>query len=88
MKSGIISTLAVCAVLALPVAGAMASDNDIQITDEVTQSIENKLTAEGYEVSEIEFEDGLYEAEAEKDGQEYEIVLNSEFEIVSTELDD
>ena len=88
MKSGIFSTLAICSVLALPVAGAMASGEQEQLTHEVTQSIQTKLTAEGYEVGEIEIEDGLYEAEAQKDGQQFEVLLNAAFEIVSTEIDD
>jgi hypothetical protein len=88
MKSGIFSTLAICSVLALPVASAMASGEQEQLTDEVTQSIRTKLTAEGYEVGEIEIEDGLYEAEAQKDGQQFEVHLNAAFEIVGTEIDD
>ena len=88
MKSGIFSTLAICAAVTLPVAGAMASDENAEITDEVTQSIQTKLTAEGYEVGKIEFEDGLYEAYAKKDGQRFEVFLNAALEIVRTEIDD
>ena len=88
MKSRIFSTLAVCTALTLPAAGAMASDENVEITEEVTQSIQTKLTAQGYEVGKIKVEDGLYEAYAKKDGQRFEVFLNAALEIVRTEIDD
>ena len=88
MKSGIFSTLAVCAALSFPAAIALASDESVELTDEVTQNIENKLTAQGYEVGKIKIEDGLYEAYAKKDGQRFEVFLDAAFEIERTEIDD
>lgn len=88
MKTGIIPTLAICAALSLSAAVASASDESVQLTDEVTQSIETKLTAQGYEVGKIKIEDGLYEAYAKKDGQRFEVFLDAALEIVRTEIDD
>ena len=88
MKSGIYSTLAVCAALSFPAASALASEESVELTEEVTQSIETKLTAQGYEVGKIKIEDGLYEAYAKKDGQRFEVFLDAALEIVRTEVDD
>ncbi len=88
MKSGIISTLAICVALTFPIAGAMAAGDKVELTDEVTQRIQTMLTAEGYEVGKIKIEDGLYEAYAKKDGQRFEVFLDAALEIVRTEIDD
>jgi hypothetical protein len=72
--------------LLLPAAAVLASETPVD--ESIASQIRAVLTAEGYEVTEIEAEDGIFEAEALKDGMEYEIVLNDALEIVSAEQDD
>lgn len=72
--------------LALPGA-AMASPDD-QVPQETQASIRTMLEAQGYEVRQIQTEDGMYEAYALKDGERYEIYINAEMQIVRTERDD
>ena len=52
------------------------------------EAITAQLTAEGYELREIEVEDGQYEVYALKDGTRYEIYLDSDFSILKSEIDD
>lgn len=88
MTRPLLSALALCAALALPVSAAWATGSEVKVTDETTQTIRTKLTDMGYEVGNIKTEDGLYEAYAKKDGHRYEVFLNAEFEIVRTKEDD
>ena len=88
MNNGIFKTLAVCAALTMTAGGAMASDDEAKLTDEVKAQIQATLTEQGYEVGKIKTEDGMYEAYARKDGKRYELYLNSNMEIVKTKEDD
>ncbi|XDA99780.1 PepSY domain-containing protein [Sulfitobacter sp. LCG007] len=76
---------ALAAVLALS-GGAMAA-GQVELSDQNTATIREKLTTEGYEVGKIKIEDGLYEAYAKKDGHKYEIFLDGDFAVVRTEQD-
>jgi hypothetical protein len=66
----------------------LASDESVELTDEVKQSIETKLTAQGYKGGKIKVEDGLYEAYAKKDDQRFEVFRDAALGIVRTEIDD
>ena len=81
-------TTTAAVLLSLAAGAALASDNDIALTDEVASQIRTSLTSQGYEVGKIKTEDGLYEAYAKKDGHKYEVYLNAALEIVKTEMDD
>ena len=67
---------------------AHASDDDMGVDQATLQKINSHLTEQGYDVRKIEREDGLYEAYAVKDGDRYEIYLDSTLEVVKTERDD
>ncbi|OBY28217.1 PepSY domain-containing protein [Leisingera sp. JC1] len=71
--------------LSLPAATAFASEGPI--SSETETKIRELLAGQGFEVTEIEAEDGMFEAEATKDGKEYEFLLNDQFEVVKTEED-
>ncbi|MEW2913473.1 PepSY domain-containing protein [Leisingera sp. JC11] len=71
--------------LTIPAAAAFASERTI--STETETKIRDLLNGQGYEVTEIEAEDGMFEAEATKDGKEYEFHLNDQFEIVKSEED-
>lgn len=74
--------------LALALPGlAMASPDD-QVPQETQATIRTLLEAQGYEVRQIDREDGMFEAYALKDGARYEIYINAEMQIVRTERDD
>ena len=77
---------ALARILATASAG-LASDYK-QISEETRTQIQQKLTAEGYEVRKIKSEDGLYEAYAIKDGQKFEVYLDANLNIVRTKIDD
>ncbi|MEQ8365683.1 MAG: PepSY domain-containing protein [Roseicyclus sp.] len=72
--------------IALPV-GAFASD-DAVLTPDVQAQVRTILEAEGYEVRQIEMEDGMIEAYVMKDGTRYEIYLNAALEIERVAEDD
>ena len=75
--------------LAIFAAGiALASDGDGKLDMAKAEQIKTQLTAEGYEVRKVEMEDGMYEAYAMKDGERYEIYLDSDLNIVKSERDD
>jgi hypothetical protein len=77
--------------LALAIAlgtAASASDDDILADTATAQKITTHLTEQGYAVRKIELDDGLYEAYAMKDGQRYEVYLDSALNIVKIERDD
>ncbi|QFT92785.1 hypothetical protein FIU86_08010 [Roseovarius sp. THAF9] len=67
---------------------ASASDDDGKLDMAKADQIKTQLTAEGYEVRKVEMEDGMYEAYAMKDGERYEIYLDSDLNIVKSERDD
>ncbi|KIC37198.1 PepSY domain-containing protein [Leisingera sp. ANG-M7] len=77
--------LALALALTLPAAAAFASEGTI--STEAETKIRDLLAGQGFEVTEIEAEDGMYEAEATKDGKEYEVHLNDQFEVLKTEED-
>ena len=62
--------------------------NSVELSEENTTQIRNTLTAQGYQVSKIKIEDGLYEAYVRKDGNRYEVFLDGKFDIVLRKLDD
>lgn len=72
--------------LALPVSAALASGTPADAETEA--QIRALLAEQGYDVSEIELEDGQYEAEAMKDGAEFEILLDQNLAVVSVEEED
>lgn len=80
--------LALAAALLLSNGAALAGDPEVNLTDEVTQQIQTKLTDEGYEVGKVKTEDGLYEAYAKKDGKKMEVFLDGNLEIVRTKVMD
>lgn len=84
MLRNILLPAVIAASLAVP---ALAGDK-VELTDENTAKIRQMLTEQGYEVSKIKLEDGLYEAYARKDGHKYEVFLDAAFAVVKTELDD
>lgn len=53
----------------------------------VTEQITAKLAGEGYEVRKVKTEDGLYEAYALKDGEKFEVFMDSDLNIVRTKSD-
>ncbi|GGO51983.1 Peptidase propeptide and YPEB domain-containing protein [Roseovarius pacificus] len=65
---------------------AQASDNYIKIDPAKIQQIETLLTEQGYDVRKIEMDDGLYEADALKDGARYEFNLLRDLSVMETEL--
>lgn len=67
---------------------ASASDDDGKLDMAKAEQIKTQLTAEGFEVRKVEMEDGLYEAYAMKDGERYEIYLDSDLNIVKSKRDD
>ena len=81
MKRQIIAALAV-----LSFAGpALASP---EIDADTTAKVEQKLTAEGYEVRRVDSEDGMIEVYALKDGARLELYLDSDLNIVKTKGED
>lgn len=74
--------------LAIALPGMALASPDTPVTEETQTAIRTMLEAEGYEVRQIEAEDGMFEAYALKDGERYEIYINAEMQIVRTERDD
>ena len=79
--------LLLAAALSLPATFAAAS-NDGMISEDVQAQIRATLTQQGYEVRQIEMEDGMIEVYALKDGQRFELYLNDAYNIVRTKIDD
>lgn len=84
MKS-LLTALATATLLATGSAQAATPD---MLTDEVKQQITALLTEQGFEVRQIQIEDGMYEAYALKDGERYEIYLDDDFAVVDAKVDD
>ena len=74
--------------LALALPGAAMASPDSPVPQETQAAIRALLEGQGYEVRQIETEDGMFEAYALKDGERYEIYINAEMQIVRTERDD
>ncbi|MBN8291387.1 PepSY domain-containing protein [Rhodobacter sp. NTK016B] len=72
--------LALAAALLLPATAALASGGAVPADTEA--QIRTMLTDQGYEVRSVQTEDGMYEAYALKDGQRYEIYLDTALNIV------
>lgn len=83
-------TLAIASVAVISAAAFAGSHGDasLSLTDETTAQIRTMLAEQGYEVGKIKIEDGMYEAYARKDGNRYEVFLDSAFNIVEIEEDD
>lgn len=73
-------------------AGSMAhaSDDEYGKVDPAkAEQIRTQLSDQGYEVRDIEMDDGRYEVYALKDGVRYEIYLDREdLSVTKTEIDD
>ncbi len=70
-------------------AAAIASDSQTTpVDDATTQAITQTLMGQGYQVTEIEAEDGGFEAYAMKDGTFFEIELNADLAITEIEEND
>ncbi|GAB3116980.1 PepSY domain-containing protein [Novispirillum itersonii] len=75
---------AVVAALTLT-AAPQAFASGVTLTPETEAAIRTKLTAEGYDVSKIKTEDGLYEAYVRtKDGKKQELFLDQTLTVVRT----
>ncbi|MBF9047411.1 PepSY domain-containing protein [Rhodobacterales bacterium LSUCC0031] len=72
--------------LALP--GVAMASSDAEVPAETQAAIRTMLAEQGYEVRQIQTEDGLFEAYALKDGKRYEIYINAQMEIVDSKRDD
>lgn len=55
---------------------------------EVVSQIHEILSAQGYQVEEIELEDGGFEVETSKDGAAFEVYMDAELNILKTEEED
>lgn len=77
---------ALAGLIALP---ALAFDGKGTMIDDARMvEITTLLSAQGYEVHEIEAEDGMIEVEARKDGQDYELYLDAALQVIRTKVDD
>lgn len=79
-----LTALALTTAIALPSASLAASD-DVGYNQSVADQVRTMLTEQGYEVRKIDFEDGLYEAYALKNGERMEVYVNAALEIVRHE---
>lgn len=66
---------------------ALASPADA-VPEEMQAMIRTMLEEDGYEVRQIQREDGLIEAYALKDGERYEIYFDADLQLVRTQRDD
>lgn len=79
---------AIALALLLPVAAfASGVSSGTEPTAEVTSRIHEILAAQGLAVEEIELEDGGFEVEARKDGLEFEVYMDADFNILEIEED-
>ena len=74
--------------LSLTLPGVAMASSDAEVPAETQAAIRTMLAEQGYEVRQIQTEDGLFEAYALKDGKRYEIYINGQMEIGDTKLDD
>lgn len=81
-------TLPAALALAIALPGVALATSDDMVPQESQAAIRTMLQSEGYEVRQIEREDGMYEAYALKNGERYEIYINAEMQIIRTERDD
>lgn len=80
-----LAAAALCAALLAPAAFAAGG---VTLNDETERAVRATLTEQGYEVSKVKTEDGLFEAYARKDGKKMEVFLDADYAIVRTEIDD
>lgn len=73
--------------LATAASGAFAASR-ADLTDARKAEITELLTAQGYEVRQIQIEDGMYEVYAIKDGGRYEVYLADDLTVLRTKMDD
>ncbi|MCT4683474.1 MAG: PepSY domain-containing protein [Roseicyclus sp.] len=74
--------------LAIALPGMALASSDAPVAEETQTAIRTMLEAEGYEVRQIQTEDGMFEAYALKDGERYEIYIDADMQIVRTKRDD
>lgn len=86
MKTNLkLAALATATVLALPLAG-LASDR-AGFSQDTADQVRAMLTEQGYEVRKIDFEDGLYEAYAIKDGKRMEVYVTAQMQVLNGDQD-
>ncbi|WP_420858800.1 PepSY domain-containing protein [Marivivens marinus] len=68
--------------LIVPANFALASGAEPVLTDEIRTQITELMVADGYEVRQIKTEDGYFEVYALKDGEQFELFLDADFNIV------
>lgn len=74
--------------LLLPVAAfASGFSPATKPSDDVVQKIHAALQAEGMEIQEIEIKKGGFEVETTKGGQEFEIYMDADLNILSSEIE-
>ncbi|WP_284264179.1 PepSY domain-containing protein [Roseicyclus amphidinii] len=76
------------AALAIALPGMALASPDTPVSEETQTAIRTLLEAEGYEVRQIQTEDGMFEAYALKNGQRYELYIDADMQIVRTKRDD
>lgn len=54
----------------------------VTLNDETRAQVTQTLTEQGYEVTRVKTEDGLFEAYARKDGKKMEVFLDADMNIV------
>lgn len=72
-----LASAAIIAALALPLGVALAAAKEGDHAGKNADEITNYLSKQGYEVQEIEVEDGKLEAEVVLDGKKYEIYVDT-----------
>lgn len=80
--------LAAAAALSLAGYAALASGDEIALSDTDQHKISAALSADGYLLTKSEREDGQFEVQAQKDGVIYELLLDDGFNIIRVEQDD
>lgn len=80
-----LTALSLAAALAVPAAG-FASER-AGFDQKTADQVRTMLTDQGYEVRKIDFEDGLYEAYAIKDGKRMEVYVTAKMEILNGDQD-
>jgi len=80
--------IALALALAVSLGGiARASDHE-KVAPAKAEEVRTTLTAQGYDLRRVKAEDGMYEAYVMKDGQRFEICLDTDLAIVRTGIDD
>lgn len=72
--------------LAIALGGMAHASNGTLVDTAKVEEIKATLTQQGYDVRRVKTEDGLYEAYAMKNGQRYEIYLDTDLTIIMTKL--